>query len=89
MHAVAVSTVNCAVGKLMMPFQPSVLDPLKLTSLPALGFDVAAVVVVGAAVCLVEIVDDIPSRAPFGVRVLVVSNAKHSYHCLDDGVPRC
>ena len=87
MHAVAVSTVNCAVGKLMMPFQPSVLDPLTLTSLPAHGFGV--VVVVGAAVCLVEIVDDIPSRAPFGVRVLVVSNAKHSYHCLDDGVPRC
>ena len=59
---------------LRMLFLPmSVLDPpKKMTSLPVLEFDVAYLVETAAHTGL----NDKPSRAVFGVRVLVVSIAK-------------
>ncbi len=66
-----------------------VLGLLAATHLPALGFDVAAVVVVAGY--LVDTVeksdeDDIPSQVIFGVRVLGAINVKELYGDFDGGV---
>ena len=68
-----------------------VLGLLAATHLPALGFDVAAIV--GVAGYLVDTVeksdeDDIPSQVIFDVRVHGAINVKELYGDFDGGVPK-